>query len=70
MVPFVIGVPYMVLVLSLSGAVPSFAQAMEWGLLPFIPGGIVKTAIAALVLPAAWRVRADLMRRAHRDGDR
>jgi biotin transport system substrate-specific component len=67
-VPFVIGVPYMVLVLSLSGTVPSFAQAMEWGLLPFIPGGIVKAAIAALALPAAWRIRDALVRRTNREG--
>lgn len=55
-VPFVVGVPYMVAVLSLTGATPTFAQAMEWGVLPFIPGGIVKAVIAAAVLPGAWWV--------------
>lgn len=28
---------------------------LEWGLYPFIVGGIVKFALAAAVFPAAWR---------------
>lgn len=64
-VPFLIGVPYLVVVLALTGETPTFAQAMEWGLLPFIPGGIVKAAIAAAALPGAWwvyrRVNRDLV---------
>jgi len=32
----------------------TFVQVLEWGLLPFIPGGIIKAAIAAALLPLAW----------------
>ena len=29
---------------------------LEWGLIPFIPGGIAKTALAACVLPLCWQI--------------
>lgn len=32
----------------------TFAQVLEWGLIPFIPGGIIKALIAAALLPLAW----------------
>jgi biotin transport system substrate-specific component len=32
----------------------TFDQVMEWGLIPFIPGGIIKALIAAALLPLAW----------------
>lgn len=51
---FAIGLPWLAIA---TGA--DFAQTMEWGLLPFIPGGIVKALIAAALLPLLWRgVRA------------
>ncbi|MGM0930444.1 MAG: biotin transporter BioY [Actinomycetota bacterium] len=31
-------------------------QTLEWGLYPFIIGGIVKSLIAAAVMPAAWKL--------------
>jgi len=49
-VVFVIGLPWLAVV---TGA--SFEQTLMWGLVPFIPGGIVKAAIAAIVIPLAWR---------------
>ncbi len=37
----------------------SLEQILAWGLVPFIPGGIVKALLAAAILPLAWRgVRA------------
>ncbi|MFC7430379.1 MULTISPECIES: biotin transporter BioY [unclassified Agrococcus] len=37
----------------------SLEQILAWGLVPFIPGGIVKALLAAAILPIAWRgVRA------------
>jgi biotin transport system substrate-specific component len=52
----------------LLGSAPIFALGLAWlaafvpakallvsGLLPFLPGDLVKSALAALVLPAAWR---------------
>lgn len=58
--PFVVGVPYMAWVLnSIMGLGLDFAGIMNAGLIPFIPGGIVKAAIAAGVIPLAWKgVRA------------
>ncbi|WP_309709349.1 biotin transporter BioY [Pseudolysinimonas sp.] len=32
----------------------TFVQVLEWGLIPFIPGGIIKAVIAAALLPLAW----------------
>lgn len=32
----------------------TFVQVLEWGLIPFIPGGIIKALIAAALLPLAW----------------
>ena len=33
-------------------------QTLEWGLYPFIIGGIVKALLAAAVMPAAWKLAA------------
>jgi len=52
-VPFLIGVPYMALMLGLAGPV-TFAAVMEAGVLPFIVPGLIKAAFVALLLPAAW----------------
>lgn len=35
-------------------------QTLEWGLYPFIIGGIVKAAIAASVIPTLWRLAPKL----------
>ncbi|WP_157157364.1 biotin transporter BioY [Diaminobutyricimonas sp. LJ205] len=61
-VPFALGVPYMAAILALGGQAPSFVQAMEWGVLPFLPGGVLKAIIAALALPLAWSVHRRLAR--------
>jgi biotin transport system substrate-specific component len=29
---------------------------LDWGLWPFLPGAVLKTALAAMVFPAAWRM--------------
>ena len=34
----------------------SAAQAVDAGFTPFVVGGIVKAAIAGLLLPGAWRL--------------
>jgi biotin transport system substrate-specific component len=35
---------------------PDFATTLAWGLIPFIPGDLVKLALAAALLPTAWRL--------------
>lgn len=58
-VPFLFGVPYMAIVLGNLGIDNSLANVLALGVQPFIIGGIVKAAIAAGVLPLAWKgVRA------------
>lgn len=53
-VTFAIGLPW--LAVATGG---SLEQVLAWGLVPFIPGGIVKAVVAAAILPLAWRgVRA------------
>ena len=48
---FAVGVPWLALVAGLSPA-----QALAAGLYPFILGGLVKAAIAGVLLPGAWWV--------------
>ncbi len=59
-VPFLFGVPYMALILTqVFGMHVTFAQVMELGVTPFLLGGLIKAAIAAVAIPLAWRgVRA------------
>jgi biotin transport system substrate-specific component len=49
-VVFAVGVPWLAVVADLSAA-----QALQLGFYPFIVGGLIKAAIAGLLLPAAWR---------------
>jgi biotin transport system substrate-specific component len=54
-VPFVFGVPYMAFILNVVlGGEFTFAQILEFGVFPFIVGGVIKAAVAAAVIPAAW----------------
>lgn len=59
-VPFLVGVPYMAYILNVvMGAGYDLGGIIAVGVTPFIAGGVVKAAIAAIVIPAAWRsVRA------------
>lgn len=51
LVVFAVGVPWLAVVADLTAA-----QALDAGFYPFIVGGLVKAAIAGLLLPAAWRM--------------
>lgn len=54
-IPFVFGIPYLAYVLNVAlGLELSFWQILEAGLFPFIIGGLVKAALAALIIPGAW----------------
>ncbi len=54
-VPFLVGVPYMALILAAALGQPiTFGSVMEAGLLPFIVPGLIKAAAVALLLPAVW----------------
>lgn len=59
-VPFLIGVPYLAMILhAVMGAEIGLGGVLAAGLYPFIPGGLVKAVLAAVLIPAAWRgVRA------------
>lgn len=59
-VPFLLGVPYLAMILNaVMGAELGFGAVLAAGVWPFIPGGLVKAMLAALLIPAAWRgVRA------------
>ena len=59
-VPFLVGVPYLAMILNaVMGAGAGVGDVLAAGLWPFIPGGIVKAALAAVLIPAAWKgVRA------------
>ncbi|WJL95469.1 biotin transporter BioY [Microbacterium sp. ET2] len=54
-IPFLFGIPYMALILNVFlGMDLTFWQVLEAGLFPFVVGGIIKAAIAAALIPAAW----------------
>ncbi|MGB4777109.1 biotin transporter BioY [Microbacterium sp.] len=54
-VPFLFGVPYMAFILDVVlGQHLSFGDILAAGVTPFILGGLIKAAIAALVIPGAW----------------
>lgn len=56
-IPFLFGVPYMALVLNVfGGAGLGASEIIAFGVTPFIVGGLVKAAIAALLIPGAWRL--------------
>ncbi|MGL4257378.1 MAG: biotin transporter BioY [Microbacterium sp.] len=53
--PFVFGIPYLWFILDVvGGAELTLWQLLEAGLLPFIVGGLIKAALAALIIPGAW----------------
>lgn len=63
-IPFLVGVPYMALILAnVTGADVSFGSIMGAGVLPFIVPGFIKAAFAALLVPAAWLLVRSLDRR-------
>lgn len=54
-VPFLIGVPYMALILTaVLGQQVTFAGVLAAGVWPFIVPGLIKAAAAALIIPGAW----------------
>ena len=60
--PFLFGVPYMAYILNVvSDGAFTFEQILGFGLWPFILGGLIKAALAALIIPGAWALvrRAD-----------
>ena len=63
-VVFVFGLPWLAVV---TGA--TLLETYQWGLEPFIIGGIIKAIIAALLLPAAWWGADKLAARSARDAD-
>lgn len=54
-IPFVFGIPYMAFILNVVGG-GSFgiSEILAFGLWPFVVGGLIKAAIAAVLIPAAW----------------
>jgi len=49
LIVFAIGLPWLAFTLNVG-----LQQTLEWGLYPFILGGAIKAAIAAVLLPVAW----------------
>lgn len=54
-IPFLFGVPYMAFILNAIGGLGlTLEQIMAAGVFPFIVGGVIKAAVAAIVIPGAW----------------
>lgn len=55
-VPFLVGVPYMALILGLvDGKTVTLDSVIAAGVTPFLVGGVIKAAVAAVLIPLAWR---------------
>jgi biotin transport system substrate-specific component len=57
LVIFAIGVPWLAVVAPLD-----FTTALQKGLLPFLPGALLKATIAGVLMPLAWRTLRGLER--------
>lgn len=57
-VPFLFGLPWLGAVLASMGAPHDVATVLGLGFTPFVIGGLVKWAIAATMLPLAWKALA------------
>ncbi|MEB4616036.1 biotin transporter BioY, partial [Leucobacter sp. M11] len=55
-VPFLVGVPYLAMALGALGLPNDLHAVLQAGVIPFIPGGIVKWLIAAAALPLLWKL--------------
>ncbi|GAA1686618.1 biotin transporter BioY [Microbacterium lacus] len=54
-VPFVFGLPYMALILGpVQGNAVTVTSILAVGVVPFIIPGLIKAAVAALLIPGAW----------------
>jgi len=54
-IPFLFGIPYMAFVLNvILGSGYGIVEILDFGLWPFVVGGLIKAAIAALLIPAVW----------------
>ncbi len=53
-VPFLIGLPWLAVYLNGVGLPSDLGAVVASGLLPFIPGGIVKALLGALIISSAW----------------
>ena len=64
-VPFLVGVPYLALILSVvQGQEITALGVAEAGILPFLLPGVVKAALAAIAIPGAWLAVRAVDRRA------
>lgn len=56
-IPFLVGVPWMWAVLHVvMGKTLGLGATLEAGVLPFLPGGVVKWVLASAILTGAWKV--------------
>ncbi len=53
-IPFLIGVPYLAVMLAVAGVEVTLGGVLEAGVWPFIVPGLIKAAAAAALVPAAW----------------
>lgn len=66
LVPFLFGLPYLSVVLGSLGLPNDLNNVLVAGFYPFIIGGVIKLAIAAALLPLAWRAVSAIDARSRR----
>lgn len=66
-IPFIIGVPYMAVILAaVLGQEITFQSVLDAGVLPFIVPGLIKAAMIALLIPAVWQLVRSVDRKKRR----
>ena len=53
---YLIGLPWLYMVLSTNGINMDLSKTLDFGLWPFIPGDLIKIALVVVTLPSAWKI--------------
>ena len=53
---YLIGLPWLYMVLSANGINMDLGKTLDFGLWPFIPGDLIKIALVVVTLPSAWKI--------------
>tara|TARA_Y100000590_G_C15599086_1_gene969274 strand:- start:132 stop:854 length:723 start_codon:yes stop_codon:yes gene_type:complete len=53
---YLIGLPWLYIVLSANGINMDLGKTLDFGLWPFIPGDLIKIALVVVTLPSAWKI--------------
>jgi biotin transport system substrate-specific component len=56
LITFTLGATWLGILLSMGGKFPGIMGVLMMGVIPFLPGSLIKASIAAAILPATWKL--------------